>query len=263
VPGPIREVIDRCMCIDPAGRYGSVRELSAALRQFERRCLLSTYVTVVVTRLFVDWRNKHWGRWRPSVEAKRLGPAAILIEQLVVRDSMPLDQAIETARINHHVNIDDALQAFCNTLSARTPSHRLVSEENAIEVASAGPAADVRVVMAEREFLAKRVSAALDRARQALPAMERLILKMLFEDRMTIANIARALNIEQRPLYRTRDDLKAQLRASLEAEGISRADIEALLDAPAIEWEKESDGPMPPSGDAGRVLRRGTSWRSR
>ena len=33
VQGPIREVIDRCLCVDPAGRYASVRELCAALRK--------------------------------------------------------------------------------------------------------------------------------------------------------------------------------------------------------------------------------------
>ena len=37
VQGPVREVVDRCMCLDPAGRYGSVRELSAALRLLSRR----------------------------------------------------------------------------------------------------------------------------------------------------------------------------------------------------------------------------------
>ena len=37
VQGPIREVIDRCLCIDPAGRYASVRELSVALRRLRRR----------------------------------------------------------------------------------------------------------------------------------------------------------------------------------------------------------------------------------
>jgi serine/threonine protein kinase len=37
VHGPIRDVIDRCLCIDPAGRYGSVRELSAALRKLRGR----------------------------------------------------------------------------------------------------------------------------------------------------------------------------------------------------------------------------------
>lgn len=37
VHGPIREVIDRCLCVDPAGRYASVRELSVALRRLRRR----------------------------------------------------------------------------------------------------------------------------------------------------------------------------------------------------------------------------------
>jgi serine/threonine-protein kinase len=36
VQGPIREVIDRCLSIDAAGRYGSVRELDAGLRQARR-----------------------------------------------------------------------------------------------------------------------------------------------------------------------------------------------------------------------------------
>jgi len=37
VQGPIREVIDRCLCVDPAGRYRSARELCAALRKLRRR----------------------------------------------------------------------------------------------------------------------------------------------------------------------------------------------------------------------------------
>jgi serine/threonine-protein kinase len=37
IQGPIREVIDRCLSIDPAGRYGSVRELAASLRLLRRR----------------------------------------------------------------------------------------------------------------------------------------------------------------------------------------------------------------------------------
>jgi serine/threonine-protein kinase len=35
--GRIREVIDRCLSIDPEGRYRSVRELSADLRQLRKR----------------------------------------------------------------------------------------------------------------------------------------------------------------------------------------------------------------------------------
>lgn len=37
VQGPIREVVDRCLCIEPSGRYQSAHELGAALRPLRRR----------------------------------------------------------------------------------------------------------------------------------------------------------------------------------------------------------------------------------
>jgi eukaryotic-like serine/threonine-protein kinase len=37
IQGPIREVIDRCMCIEPSGRYQSARLLAASLRPLRRR----------------------------------------------------------------------------------------------------------------------------------------------------------------------------------------------------------------------------------
>ena len=37
IQGPIREVVDRCLCIEPAGRYQSARELAAALKPLRRR----------------------------------------------------------------------------------------------------------------------------------------------------------------------------------------------------------------------------------
>src|SRR5215208_5464467 len=52
-------------------------------RRFERRSSLPTYVTVVIQRLFLDYRNRLWGKWRPSSDAKRLGPTAMLLERLV------------------------------------------------------------------------------------------------------------------------------------------------------------------------------------
>jgi RNA polymerase sigma factor (sigma-70 family) len=233
------------------------------LRKFEGRCALSTYVNVVVQRVFLDYRNRMWGRWRPSTEARRLGPTAVVIERLVTRDGWTLDQALEMLRTNHQVEIDETHRAFCNTLSSRAPGRRMVSEEDAADVASPGPPADANVVMAERGFTAKRIQAALDRARQGLPSVEQLIVKMRFEDGVAISDIARALHLEQRPLYRTIERVMQSLRAAMEAEGISRADIEALLNAPTVEWS-EADGSDTGSTTLGHPSdRKGASWRSR
>jgi RNA polymerase sigma factor for flagellar operon FliA len=233
------------------------------LRQFEGRCAFSTYVNVVVQRVFFDWRNRMWGRWRPSTDAKRLGPAAILIERLVVRDGWTIVQASEMLRVNTHVDLDPQLQAFCDALTARLPGKRLVSEADAAEVASAGPAPDDNLLVAERDFLAKRVQAALERARQGLPAIDRLILKMRFEDRAAVSDIARALHLEQRPLYRTIERLLKVVGAMLEADGISRADIDALFAAPAMEWMESGRDTDLATQDTttGRQDRKGAPWR--
>jgi RNA polymerase sigma factor for flagellar operon FliA len=230
------------------------------LRKFEGRCALSTYVNVVVQRVYFDWRNRNWGRWRPSTEARRLGPTAILIEKLVTRDGWTLEQAIETLRTNHQVELDKVLTAFCNTLSARA-SRRMVSEDEVVDLPSPAPPADDNIVKAERDFLAKRVLAALDRARQGLPPMDRLILKMRFDDGVAVSDIARTLHLEQRPLYRTIDDLKKTIREAMLADGISRADIEALLGAEPVEWERAAEsGPQPSTHTTGRQDRKGASW---
>lgn len=231
------------------------------LRQFEGRCAMSTYINVVVQRLYFDFRNQMWSRWRPSVAAKRVGPAAILIERLVTRDGWSLDEALEMVRVNHQIEVDDDVRKFCDTLSSRAPKRRMVSEDAVGEAVSSSASADDRVVSAERDFLAKRVLGALERAQQSLPPIERLVLKMLFEERTAISDIARALHLEQRPLYRTVERLKKTVKDSMTAEGISEAEVTELLDSPAIKWEKDPDsGPLPPTQTIDRAERRRASW---
>jgi RNA polymerase sigma factor (sigma-70 family) len=202
---------------------------SDVLRRFEGRSSLKTFLAVVIQRLFLDYRNRLWGKWRPSAEARRLGPTAMLVERLVSRDGWTFDQALEMLRINHQVTIDALLLAFCQRLSARGPGRQFVSESEADRVESPTPAPDANVVRAEQGFLVKRVRAVLGHILQALAPQQRLILKMRFDDGVPVADIARALHLDQKRLYRTIERLLADLCKRLKAEGISRDDIDELF----------------------------------
>jgi RNA polymerase sigma factor (sigma-70 family) len=199
------------------------------LRKFQGRSTLRTYLVVVIQHLFLDYRNRVWGRWRPTVEAKRQGPIAILVERLIVRDGRALDEVIETLRTHYGVEMDERLQTLCIRLAKRAPARQFVGELEAGAVESAGPLPDANVLRREHDFRAKRVQTALDRVKQALLAEERLILKMHFEDGVSVADIARVLDVNQKKLYRRLEKLLARLREGLEAEGISRAETEALF----------------------------------
>ena len=199
------------------------------LRKFEGRSSLRTYLTVVVTHLFLDYRNRLWGKWRPSAEARRQGPVAILVERLVTRDGWSVEQVIDMLRVNHGIDAKEAIDVLLARMAQRAPARQFVGEAEAERVESPGPQADVHVVRAEQDFLAKRVQTALDRVRQTLSAAERVILKMRFDDGMPVAEIARALHLDQKRLYRTIEHLLVRLRGGLEAEGIDRAEIRALF----------------------------------
>ena len=221
------------------------------LRKFEGRSSLRTYLAVVVQRLFLDYRNRIWGKWRPSAEARRHGPVAVLLERLVTRDGWSGEQAIETLRINHRVELDDTLRALFLRMTQRAPARQFVPESEADGVATGSAPSDANVLRAEQGFLAKRVQAALDRVRQTLAPAEQLILKMRFEDSVPVADIARAMHLNPKRLYRTIEQLLATLRRGLEAEGLRRDELTALFAHGALSEVEASDTAPHRSGAAG------------
>ena len=66
-----------------------------AFARFLGESSLRTYLTVVVTRLLLDWRNRHYGKWRPLALAKRLGPDAVAMDCLMNRDGYSKEEACE------------------------------------------------------------------------------------------------------------------------------------------------------------------------
>ncbi len=65
------------------------------IRGFAGRSSIATYLTAVVQNLACDYRMRHWGRWRPSAAAERLGVEAVWLEVLRERDGFSLDEAVE------------------------------------------------------------------------------------------------------------------------------------------------------------------------
>jgi len=192
------------------------------LRAFEGRSSLPTYVTVVVQRLYLDYRNRQWGRWRPSVEAKRRGAAAVLFERLVVRDGWTRNEAIELLRANHQVDPVE-IESFVNVIGRRPPQRQAVAEQEAQGLESPGATPEAALSLAEQRLVLQRLRSRVGRARAGLSPQEALILKMRFDDAMTVAAISRTLQLDQKRLYRVIDRILSRLRGALQAEGVSGA----------------------------------------
>jgi DNA-directed RNA polymerase specialized sigma24 family protein len=194
------------------------------LRRYGGLSKLSSYLSTVVARLAIDYVENLASRWRPSAEARRLGPTALRIEELLVRDGLSLDEAIEILIANEKVAISrDELAAMAARLPARA-AHTHASEAVLRSMAAEDGITDRE--LAKNDAL-DRVLSVLRRVIDGLPQEDRLIITMLRDT--TIPEMARVLNTDQKKLYRRKNRLLDQLRASMEKEGIRSADVAELL----------------------------------
>ena len=201
----------------------------AILRKFQGRSSIQTYLVSVITHSFQDWRNARWGKWRPSAESRRLGRVAIELETLCVRDHMALDAACEILATRHQGRFS---RADVEALSAKLP-HRLtrtmVSDHEIASMPSPGAAPDSALLIQEAGNAARRAALAMKAALGELHTQDALIVRMLVQDGLPVAAIARTLRLEQKPLYRRIQQILANMRAKLERRGISAADAADLL----------------------------------
>lgn len=214
------------------------------LGRFEGRSSLKTYLTVVVNRLYLDFQRQRFGKWRPSAEARRLGPVALRLESLMYRDRLTFDEALGVLQTD--LRVAESREALYE-LSLKLPSRSsrgpgAVSDEEPPESGAGLSAAE----HAERQQLAERTFLALRRALERLPARDRILLRLHIESGLSVADVAKALGEEQKPLYRRRDALLKQLRLALEADGIGCADAHGLLST--LDWEEALTADVPAEG---------------
>lgn len=204
----------------------------AILAKFRGESSLPTYLTVVLTMLFREYRVREWGRWRPSAAALRGGNLAIRLETLVNRDGMAVVEAGQLLRTSGETTLSDReLAGMASQFPMRTPLRPVQAIEPPIEIA--GPArTDALVENAEVAAEVGAAKRALDRALEALPVEDRLIVRMHYLESMSIADIARGLRLPQKPLYRRLKHALAVLRTGLESAGISRDHVRELATGP-------------------------------
>ena len=152
------------------------------------------------------------------------------LEMLIARDGLSFDQACETLRTNEAVGLDrPAFEEIVTRLPIRLDRVQ-VGEEALDELAQREAPLDARESTAARKASARRIRQAMARAIVSLPPQDRLILRLRFQEDLGVADIARALNLEQKPLYRRLDNLLGGLRSALEAAGVDREEARSVLE---------------------------------
>ena len=211
-----------------------VEEDYRAFRCFRGESSMTTYLNTVISMLFRDYRAQRWGRWRPSAAALRNGPVAVKLERLVMRDGHSLGEASQILRTSGETDLSDRqLTELMAKLPRRQPMRPVI--EGAAALATVSVNEDSMDPALAEEWKRQRDEAwsALAHAVAKLPAEDQVILRMHYWQGSSIADIARALHLDQRPLYRRLKRLHELLQRELEAVGVSRQVLRDLLDESA------------------------------
>ena len=212
------------------------------LRAFRHGSSLRTYLTAVAHRHFLDLRTARWGKWRPCAQAQRMGPLGILLDQLLTRDGLSIEEAAQVIGSRGAVVPSlDELRRMGERLPDRAP-RRFVTDAHLSQMPASGDGEAALIRSIEGPVESRRIEAALAAALDTLAPQDRLVVKMRFLDGLQISDISRALTLPPKPLYRRIESLMGGLRRQLVQAGVSRSAVQALLQADDVD-----SGPHLPS----------------
>jgi RNA polymerase sigma factor (sigma-70 family) len=204
----------------------------AALTAFAGRSSFRTFLTVVVRRILLDWRNHRFGKWRPSSQAKRLGPVAIALDRLICRDGHRSEEAVAMLKGRPSCTHSEPLR----DLAARLPRRRRAQVVVPETFEGLAAAAFEDPVEAEQSSDARRRT--MRRLRHAcgqLSEEDRRLLVLRFRHGMSIRDIAASLGQPDKPLYRRMERIVASLRRAMASAEEPAAD-QAPADEPSSAW---------------------------
>lgn len=211
----------------------------AILRSFKGQSSFKTFLVTVIQNKYRDWLDAEQGKFRVTADSKELGPVAVNLELLILRDKMPFEEAAQllvSKGIASSINQCDEIWGQLK----RADRRNFVSDEF-LENQPASPSVDP-VEDEERQRLTRKVQEALRSAVAALPPADNLILRLRYWDHVSIANIAKLQQIEQKPLYRRFEQLQKRLAEQLVASGVGRDDVREVFGGLGIDSENFEAG---------------------
>jgi len=167
-------------------------------------------------RLLVDWHEV----WTHDYWREYLGRVGGSIGWRIQRACLRVpQQAFCFSRLHERRLGALGLNGELTRLAAKIPPRQSATEVGLEKVDEAAIGVETSAAVSDETAATIR---ALREVVQQLPPEERVITRMRFWDGISVADIARALGQEQKPLYRKLESIQARLKTWLEERGIDR-----------------------------------------
>lgn len=216
----------------------------AVLGQYSGKCAtIRGYLNAVVHHCYQDHRNHLWGKWRPSTEARRLGPLAIRLDTMLHRDGLTLGEACALAAPEDR----DEMQRLATLLTPRA-KRRMEDVRELEQLPSRQRSPEEELIDREREAVLEGMNAALDEAKSRLGSEDQLLLHLRLERPLSLVRIAEAFGWETRRMYRHWAKLIDKLRVHLEGCGYTYEQVAWVLGPDGDGGGPEEAGPGPSKG---------------
>jgi Sigma-70, region 4 len=173
------------------------------------------------------------------------------------RRGLGLEEALETLRTNFACEESrDAITELAHNLPPRTSRRALLEGGEDLAAVPAGDLASPDANL-DGDRIRDRTQRLISEVMEGLDPQDRIVLRMRFEDDISVADIARTLHLDQKRLYRRIEDMLSAFRKSLEERGLGWPELERLIErgqchlrlAP-IEAENRETRPSPSEAQA-------------
>ncbi len=200
-----------------------VTENYRALQSFAGKGSWQAYIDAVLNRQLLDFRIQRWGRWRPSVAARRLGATAESLDRLINREGHALAVAVDILAAGDRSLSRDYLWSLGRSLPKRA-RHQMVGEGHLSRL-RASERSDQRVLDQMQAMDAREIRRALATALRELDDADRRLLYLRFERNFAAKDLAPMLGIRPSQVYQRIYRCFRRLRRSLEGKGVSGAAV--------------------------------------